>query len=81
MIRALVGCAGVVAIVLPLTLPVACGGSLGNAPRSRPQCQGSQTSCLTTPACTWDESRACETCKCTPPSAPPDYTPQGPPAM
>jgi len=69
------------ACALLLSLADACGGSLANAPRSRPQCPGSQTACLTTPACTWDEGRACETCKCTPPSAPPDYTPQGPPAM
>ena len=63
-------------------LSSACGaGAVGGGSRSKTQCPDSQTSCLSAPACAWDDARSCEVCHCSPPSAPPDYTPQGPPRM
>jgi hypothetical protein len=62
-------------------LLAACGASMGSSGRSKTQCPDSQSSCLTAPSCAWDEGRACEMCHCSPPEAPPDYTPQGPPRM
>jgi len=66
-------------IVLALALLAACGASFFGGGRSKTQCSGSQTSCLTAPSCAWDEAQACEMCHCGPAAAPEDFTPQGPP--
>jgi hypothetical protein len=49
--------------------------------RSAVQCPNSQSTCLSAPECAWDDARACELCRCSPPAAPPDYTPQGSPRL
>jgi hypothetical protein len=59
----------------------ACAGGIGQGGTGSAQCSDSQRTCLTAPSCTWDKDRACELCRCSPPDAPPDYTPQGPPRM
>jgi hypothetical protein len=65
--------------VLALALLAACGASFFGGSRSKTQCPGSQTSCLSAPSCGWDEAQACEMCHCSPAMAPEDFTPQGPP--
>jgi hypothetical protein len=66
-------------VALSLVLLAACGASFLGGSQSKTQCPGSQTSCLTSPSCSWDEARACEFCHCSPAMPPEDFTPQGPP--